>query len=142
MKFGDSLIALALVAGLAGQLSAAASAEGETKATRELLIGRWTAEIALPNGIRLRDDQKIRSDGFAAGRIVIFFRDGTVKSSVSYSFAWRIAGTILISERIVRVPSREDLADSSRDEIVRLDTSELVLRDLSNNIVVYYKRLK
>jgi hypothetical protein len=96
----------------------------------------------LPNGIKIHDEEKFRRDGYATGRIVTLFRDSTVKATTTYSFAWRVEDTILVSEGIVRAPPREGLPDHSRDEIVRLDATRLVLRDLANNIVASYKRIR
>jgi hypothetical protein len=134
------LILVAALVVLPGALVAGPDGESAMADFRRLLLGSWTAELTLPNGIRLRDDQNIRADGFASGRTVVFFRDGSMKSSTSYSFAWRIEGRILVSESIIRFPRRENLADHSRDEILRLGPAELVLKDLDNGTVVSYRR--
>lgn len=134
-----ALAALVLFA-LSGAILPAATPEARARA--QMLTGTWTAEMILPNGIKLEDTEKFRPDGTASGQIVTLFRDGTRKTATSYNFFWRIAGAVLWSEHFVRVPARDDQPESSRDEILSLGADELVLKDLSENVVVTYHRAR
>jgi hypothetical protein len=134
------VFAAALV--LTGPLAADTGKPDPTGELSAALVGTWSANVTLPNGIQLRGRENYRRDGSASGHIVTLFRDGSVKASTSYNFSWRIAGRILVSEGFVRVPKRDDQPDSSRDEIVHLDAGELVLKDLSNNVVVHFQRVR